>query len=339
MLRPHEGELLYSWLARITALYRIPPGELFKFSASLWDLCVAPSTTVLPLLAEMTRLSSDAVQQLTISASGIAQPWWNIWQFTPDDFSPNMEYQYLPAVKFCRLCLWHDSVSQGTEFLRTEWMLCVPTICPIHAVPMEDHCEHCGSWHFPTFVKTSRGFRLICADCSRPLAAPGFPYMSSLAPELRILQAFELALSRALHHQWTFHFPGAAAGPQFFLQTVEDLLWLLLTRPGEDFDHLFVHCLNQTLIRVPRQLYRNPGARPWLGDFSIKIRRGLVSHLAALVGGKTVRQQLSPYFLNRYSLGQALTILRPVDAREFRRRLASWPQRLKTLVFEPQSTR
>jgi len=338
VLRPYEGELLYSWHARITALYRIPPGELFKFSASLWDLCVAPSTTVLPLLAEMTRLSSDAVQQLTISASGIAQAWWNIRQLTPDPLSPNMEYSYQPAVKFCRICLWHDSVSQGTEFLRTEWMLCVPTLCPIHAVPMEDHCELCGSFHFPTFVKTSRGFRLICADCSRPLAAPGFPCMSSVAPELRILQAFELALSRALNQRWSFQFPGAAAGPQFFLRTVEDLLWLLLIQPGEHFEYLFVHWLNRTLIPMPYRLYRYPRARPWLGDFSIKIRRGLVAHLAALVGGTTVRQQLSPHFLNRYSLGQALTALRPADAKEFRRRLASWPQMLKTLVFEPQST-
>jgi hypothetical protein len=38
--------------------------------------------------------------------------------------------------------------------------------------------------------------------------------------------------------------------------------------------------------------------KPWrpavAGRFSIKVRCGLVSHLAALVGGKTVRQQLSP---------------------------------------------
>jgi hypothetical protein len=338
VLRPYGGELLYSWLERITALYRIPQCELFKFSVSLWDLCVAPSTTVLPLLVEMTRLSSDAVQQLTISASGIAQSWWNIRQVTPDAFSPNMEYQYQPAVKFCRLCLWHDSISQGNEFLRTEWMLCVPTICPIHAVPMEDDCDHCHSQRFPIFMKTRRGFRLVCTDCSRPLAGPEFPHKATLIPELRILQAFELALSGALNNRWSFHFPGAAAGPRLFLQTVEDLLWLLLTRPGEDFENLFVYWLNHTVIRVPRRLFRNPGARPWLGDFPIQIRRGLVSHLAALIGGKTFRQQLIPDFLSRYALDQALTVLRPADAKEFKRRSASWPQMLKTLVFEPQST-
>lgn len=131
---------------------------------------------------------------------------------------------------------------------------------------------------------------------------------------------------------------GAAAGPQFFLQTVEDLLWLLLTRPGEDVEHLFVCWLNETVIRLPRRLHRNPRARPWLGDFSIKIRRGLVSHLAALVGGKIVRQQLIPCLFSRYALDQVLTILPPADAKEFKRRVASWPQMLKNLVSEPQST-
>ena len=136
-------------------------------------------------------------------------------------------------------------------------------------------------------------------------------------------------------------FPGAAAGPQFFLRTVEDLLWLLLTRPGEHFEYLFVHCLNRTLISMPCRLCRYPRARtlagrffdqnsPWLGCASRRFGRWN--------GGTTVRQRLSPHFLNRYSFGQAPTALRPADAKEFGRRLASWPQMLKTLVFEPQST-
>ena len=283
VLRPYGGELLYSWLARIAALYRVSLCDLFNFSVSLWDLCIAPSPAVLPLLAEMTRLSSDVVHRLTIAASGIAPSWWNIRQVTPDAFSPNMVYQYRPTVYFCRLCLWHDIVSQGNEFLRKEWMVCIPTICPIHAVPMEDHCSACLSQEFPIFAKTSRGFRLLCAGCKRPLASPRFPGNAGRIPEVETLQAFEWALSCALKKEGSLQFPGASVGHQWFLQMVEDLLWLLLTSPREGFEHL-VNWLNDTVVRVPRRLYRNPGARPWLGDFPIQIRRGLVSHLAALVG-------------------------------------------------------
>jgi hypothetical protein len=106
-----------------------------------------------------------------------------------------------------------------------------------------------------------------------------------------MLKAFESALVHALHKQWTFEFPAAWAGPRSFLQAVEDLLGLLLTRPGEGFEH-FVNWLDPTVIRVPQRLDRQPKARPWLGDFSLRIRLGFLSHLAALLGGRAVRQRL-----------------------------------------------
>ena len=337
MLRPYVGELLYSWLARIAALYRVSLSELFKFYVSLWDLCVAPSPAVLLFLAEITRLSSEAVQRLTISATGIAQSWWNIRQVTPDAFSPDMEYQYQPNVMFCRLCLWHDVISQGNEFLRKEWMVCIPTICPIHRVPMEDHCWNCLSGEFPIVVNTSRGFRLVCSRCGHQLATSEMPKKAALIPHMEVLQRFESALSRALRNEGSLQFPGASVGPTFFLQTIEDLLWLL-TRPGEGLDQFFVHRLNDTVVRLPRRLYRNPGARPWLGDFPIQIRRGLIAHLAALAGGSAIRHRLFAFPGERYVLRDALEILYPPDAKDFERRLRAWPQMLQTLVFEPHYT-
>ena len=216
-------------------------------------------------------------------------------------------------------------------------MVCIPTICPIHAVPMEDHCSACLSQEFPIFAKTSRGFRLLCAGCKRPLASPRFPGNAGRIPEVETLQAFEWALSCALKKEGSLQFPGASVGHQWFLQMVEDLLWLLLTSPREGFEHL-VNWLNDTVVRVPRRLYRNPGARPWLGDFPIQIRRGLVSHLAALVGGTAARKRLFAYPTSRYTLQEVVKMLRPSDAKEFQRRSTAWPQLLQTLVFEPQST-
>ena len=69
-------------------------------------------------------------------------------------------------------------------------MLCVPTICPIHAVRMEDDCSFCHVWDFPTFVKPTRGFQLVCAGCRRPLASREFPGKAALIPQVRTLQAF-----------------------------------------------------------------------------------------------------------------------------------------------------
>jgi hypothetical protein len=108
-----------------------------------------------------------------------------------------------------------------------------------------------------------------------------------------------------------FSSAAAAAGPQLFLQTVEDLLWLLLRtpRPEQDFQRLFVHCLNDTVVRMPRRLYRKPGAQPWLGDFPIEIRLGLVSHLAAVIGGTGIRQRLLVCPQNRFAFETARCVV------------------------------
>jgi hypothetical protein len=68
---------------------------------------------------------------------------------------------FVRRLSFAISGLWHDFVSQGNEFLRTELdaMRALPIVCPIHAVPMEDDCDHCRSQSFPTSMRTSRGFR------------------------------------------------------------------------------------------------------------------------------------------------------------------------------------
>ena len=102
---------------------------------------------------------------------------------------------------------------------------------------------------------------------------------------------------------------------------------------------MFVHHLNDTSFRVPRFIYQLPKAHPWLGQFPISTRLGLVSHLAALFGGAAIRQQLFtdptvPYAL----LAGGLKSLVPSDAKQFNQKMASWPDEHKSLVFGPNYT-
>src|SRR6516162_4517873 len=89
-------------------------------------------------------------------------------------------------------------------------MVCIPTICPIHRVSMEDHCWTCLSGEFPIVVITSRGFRLVCPRCGRPLATSDMPKKAALIPQVEVLQRFESALSRALRNEGSLQFPGAS---------------------------------------------------------------------------------------------------------------------------------
>jgi hypothetical protein len=160
-----------------------------------------------------------------------------------------MEYTYHPTITFCRLCLWNDFITDGNEYLRLKWMAAVPTICPLHRVPMEDSCNFCPAWRLPISVRTSRGFRFVCADCKRPLASPQIIGRTTPSPEAIILLEFEAALRDALNNERNLRFPGARIGPKYFLQIVEDLSWLL-TRRTEGNGRLFVHHLNRTVFRI-----------------------------------------------------------------------------------------
>jgi len=95
-------------------------------------------------------------------------------------------------------------------------------------------------------------------------------------------------LGEALKNQRSPRFPGASIGPRYFLQMVEDLFWLL-TRKTVGYGRLFVHHLHRTVFRISPRLYYPPQLRPWPGDFDAQNRLGLLSHTAALAGGRSIR--------------------------------------------------
>jgi hypothetical protein len=101
------------------------------------------------------------------------------------------------------------------------------------------YLQFCSAWGLPISVRTSRGFRFVCAECKRPFASPQIIGRTTLSPEILILIEFEAALRDALQNERNLRFPGAWIGPKVFLQMVEDLSWLL-TRRTEGNGRLFV---------------------------------------------------------------------------------------------------
>jgi len=333
VLRPYSGEILYSWLARTAAVYGVDHSGLLGFRITPWDLLATPAPETLRRLAEFTRMPETALADLTIAGTALPQSWWSIRQITPDHFAPKMEHTYHPTITFCRLCLWNDFITDGNEYLRVQWMAAVPTICPLHRVPMEDSCKSCSAWGLPISVRTGRGFRFVCADCKRPLASPQTSGETAPPPENMALLEFETAFGEALKNQSNLRFPSASIGPKYFLQMVEDLFWLL-TRRAEGNEQLFVHHLRRTVFRISRRLHFLPQSRPWPGDFDARNRLGLLSHIAALAGGESIRERLLLAPAQRHSgITQALSWLGFSDRKTLRRRVAAWPQIQRNTVF------
>ena len=131
------------------------------------------------------------------------------------------------------------------------------------------------------------------ADCKRPFASPQISGKITPSPENIVLLEFETAFGEALKNQRSLRFPGASIGRRYFLQMVEDLFWLL-TRKTVGYGRLFVHHLHGTVFRISPRLYYPPQLRPWPGDFDAQNRLGLLSHTAALAGGRSIREQILP---------------------------------------------
>jgi len=198
---------------------------------------------------------------------------------------------------------------------------------------MEDSCSSCSAWGLPISVRTSRGFRFVCADCKRPLASPQISGRTTASQANIALLEFEAAFLDALKNQRNLRFPGASIGPKYFLQMVEDLFWLL-TRRAEGNAPLIVHHLHRTVFRISQRLNYLPQWRPWLGDFDVRNRLGLLSHIATLAGGRSIRERLLLTPARRHSgMTQALSWLRHSDRRNLRRRVAAWPQIQRNTVF------
>jgi hypothetical protein len=98
---------------------------------------------------------------------------------------------------------------------------------------------------------------------------------------------------------------------------------------------LFVHHLHRTVFRISPRLYYLPQSRPWPGDFDARNRLGLLSHTAALAGGRSIREQLLLASARRYyGITEALTWLCSSDRSSLRQLVEAWPQIQRNTVFQ-----
>jgi hypothetical protein len=73
--------------------------------------------------------------------------------------------------------------------------------------------------------------------------------------------------------------------------------------------------------------------RPWPGDFDAQNRLGLLSHTAALAGGRSIREQILPASARQYyGMTEALTWLCSSDRSNLR-------QRVEAMAANPEKHR
>jgi hypothetical protein len=256
-------------------------------------------------VAELTRLPTRHLRRLTLSGSGWAEKpcWWSMRQVLPDRCFPHLAHEYQPVVCFCWACLQEDSELGRPEYLRSSWLLAVPTICPRHGMSLQDTCAHCGSMQLPIAVQIGTSSRMACARCLGLLG---------MRPERRTLLPAGF-MSLVKFERQVFHQLRRSSIDASLLLCVEDLLWLL-SRPLVEGGKLAVHALPDTVFRLPQHIYRLPREKPWLGGFAVEVRRGLLAHLACLLQEQNALERLLSESSRNYSLQLLLRVVTKADA-------------------------
>jgi TniQ len=278
-LRPIRGELLYSWVARIAAVYGVSPQNLLwgEMRAScISTLLQRAEPSVLKNLAERTGKPEPALQRYTLAGTKPALPpeWW---------LGCNRQTIFLPEppLQVCPKCLAADLNSDsGTQFVRLRWQYAAQTLCRDHLTPLHEACLCCHRLDWPVCEKAAgRRFRFLCRYCGNPRERISWPGPEPGVIAVEMMVRFENQLLRALaNHAVDWVWVGYAT-PSNFLQLVKDLLWAM-TR--HRYDSKPIYKLQTLSFPLPGRALTESATREWRLAPSA-VRRCLLAAVLALL--------------------------------------------------------
>ena len=199
-LRPQTGELLYSWVSRIAAVYQLTLAELLapeEGPFAVDGLIQHASDDILQRLRQGTGLSLRALRRMTLSgARSLNQPAWWI-SAVPASGSPIPPLTELSRcfLQICPVCL-RDDFRKGVAFVRLLWQSAAMTICPQHYMPLRIVCIARSSQGLPFCQYHSDGRFSFCCPPRADSALPAGERWEGRPPiaALRVLLAFERLL-------------------------------------------------------------------------------------------------------------------------------------------------
>ena len=311
--RPKRGEVLYSWIARIGAVYGVSPRDLLPGAVNIYypsALVQSGDRSVLSALAQSTGVPVKALVKRTLAGSSWRWPqeWW--------------VGGAAPSPQLCPTCLTADLQSgDRVQFLRLQWQCAAMTICPKHGVPLFEACPHCRRINWPICEATGLGrFRFLCGECGSPQEQGAWPEHPTSEAALRLLLAFETQLLRALQGrsiQWSW----IGATPTEFLLLVTDLLWAI-TRPTDSSTPIICNLQTRSFPLGHRSLpFREP--TQW-GVASANVRRCVLAAVLAAFGNSRVRSLLQTC-PERSGWDKLLSCLSTDNIADLQRRSWRWP--------------
>ena len=302
--RPHRDEILYSWVARIAAVYGVSIEDLLPEKSPLntvVTLVQEADPCTLKNLAASTGLSVKALAKRTLA--GANSTWLTDWWigYFGSDLSPTMSQT--PRVQFCPQCLIGDA---QTQFLRLRWQCAAMTICREHSMPLQEECMNCRQVSWPICERIAfQRYRFVCRHCGSP-HKNGDDALDQPNDKIRLMARFENQLLRALANRTVDWRWIRQATPEEFVSLVTDLL-SVLTRRGNQAKPIYK--LQSSAFPLSSRVLPDAVSQHWRFGSS-SVRRCLFAAVLGIFGSRrvhTVLQGRSSYSSGWHDLLVCLT--------------------------------
>ncbi len=336
-LRPEPGELLYSWTARIGAIYQLGPSELFLPDFQHFDhdsLFRLADSAVLHWLHSRCGIPVRALVRMTFAgALPLDQPEWWTGSLASIGFALPQHPQFSrPVIHVCPFCL-RDDLKNGSQFIRLIWQNVAATVCQTHRVPIQRACIACGTNELLVCQYFSdRHLQFLCSrvNCCAAQERGGWIDKHPPAKALAALLAFErFLLQGALQCKPVDSWWVGPASPTQLLRLLVGLSWAF-TRS---------HCYTRPLYRLQTPSFAlgaervsDAASRHWRFA-SPALRRSILAAILALTSNDEIRatrncSKTGPCFAT------LLTLLSYPDQFELYGRSKFWPPAVSA-TFRP----
>lgn len=146
-VEPNDGEALYSWLVRLGHRLALTPIDT-ALQAFAIESCYRPewwrrpNPAEIAVLASRTGLSTKRVEAMTLTAWAHERSDERHERFEARCFQrQRARPAIVRPIAQCGACLSSD----GTPFIRLEWMIGWVAVCPKHLTRLAMHCAACGA--------------------------------------------------------------------------------------------------------------------------------------------------------------------------------------------------
>jgi hypothetical protein len=340
--RPIKGELLSSWMARVSAVNGLTISELIEYAdgtsnrAKIMQFDCDTSRSLIAGLAQACCISQDSLAEIDLCAQLPNAP---AWLFLPVAHNVLTGHKRSTiAIPSCPACLGDHERKATSPYWRVEWALALVTLCPEHLDFLSKYCHHCLLGLLSVVAHPQHGRLVVrCTSCFQPAASRPVADPTIASPRTQLVASLGQTLVCACRAVAPDPMWLGPIDPAMFLCVVDDLIWFFMDGDLDGGYPLIDRCAPATdyeMSTIRRTLWQRP-----LNLLSVRQREIVVAAVAIALLGSRITDLFDPHSrlpvpvskLDTYPFSSVMLSSR-CDLRtrvEIAERIGRWPAPLK----------